>query len=176
MRVATFIFLRPEAAPENRSHSERVEIICRDDCARSAFSAIANAQRCGGNLIKDERLKESGILFVIEKFGIRQSGVSTFAARCGVQRKHTFLVSDQRIGADQNSFDPTQNGCVGADAQRQAKDSQYGKARTAQKHPKTEAKILDERLHLFRHSARSASIGFTRVARRAGKKQARSAA
>jgi hypothetical protein len=59
-------------------------------------------------------------------------------------------VRDQRIGADQNSFDPTQHGCVGADAQRQAKDSQYGKARTAPKHPKTEAKILEKVLHSFR--------------------------
>src|SRR5262249_28818557 len=90
--------------------------------------------------------------------------------------KHTILVRDQWIGANQNSFDPTQNGCVGADAQRQAKDSQYGKAGTTPKHPKTEPKILEKRLHLARHSARSASIGFTRVARRAGKKQARIAA
>jgi hypothetical protein len=59
-------------------------------------------------------------------------------------------VRHQGIRADQNSFDPTQNGCVGADAQRQAKDSQYGKARTAPKHPKTEAKILEKVLHCFR--------------------------
>ena len=81
MRVATFSLLWPEATPQNRSHSERVEIIRRDNCARCAFSAIANAQRSASNPINDERLKERGIFFVIEEFGIRKSGESLLAAR-----------------------------------------------------------------------------------------------
>ena len=54
MRVATFTFLGPEAAAQNRFYSERVEIIRRHDCARCAFSAIANAQRSAGNPINDK--------------------------------------------------------------------------------------------------------------------------
>ena len=100
MRVATFTFLGPEPAPQNRFYSERVEIICRDNCARRAFSAIADAQRRAHNSIDDERLKERGILFVIEEFGIRQPSESIFTARCGVQREHAVLVYDQRIGAN----------------------------------------------------------------------------
>jgi hypothetical protein len=57
-------------------------------------------------------------------------------------------VSDQRIWPNQNPFDPTQNGRVGANPQRQAKDSQYGKARTAPKHSEAEAKVLQKRFHL----------------------------
>src|SRR5262249_44982993 len=176
MRIATFTFLRSEAAPENRSPSERVEVLRRDDCARRAFSAIANAQGCAGNLINDERFKQRGILLVIEKFWVGQSSVPILTARCGVQRKHMVLVRDQRIRANQNSFDPTEHRGVGSDAECEAKQRKNGKSRTAPKHPEAEAKILEKRLHLVRHSDRNASIGSTRVARRAGKKQARSAA
>jgi hypothetical protein len=56
-------------------------------------------------------------------------------------------VRDQRIWPNQNSFDPTQNGRIGANAQRQAKDSQYGKARTSPKRSQPEAKVLEKRLH-----------------------------
>ena len=100
VRIATFTFLRSEAATENRFYSERVEIICRDNSPRRAFSAIADAQRRARNSIDDERLKERGILFVIEEFGIRQPSESIFTARCGVQREHAVLVYDQRIGAN----------------------------------------------------------------------------
>jgi hypothetical protein len=61
-------------------------------------------------------------------------------------------VSDQRIWPNQNSFDPTQNGRVGANPQRQAKDSQYGKTRTAPKHSEAEANVLKKRLHFFNPS------------------------
>src|SRR5205823_15043691 len=53
-----------------------------------------------------------------------------------------------------------------------AENSQNRKARSAPKHSETEAKVLEKSLHLVRHSVRSASIGFTNVARRAGKKHA----
>jgi len=51
------------------------------------------------------------------------------------------------IRPDQNPFDPTQNGRVGANAQRQAKDRQYGKAGTSQEHSQAEAKVLEKGLH-----------------------------
>jgi hypothetical protein len=59
-------------------------------------------------------------------------------------------VCDQRIRPDQNSFDPTKHRGVGPDAKSQAKQRKNRKSRTAQKHPKTEAKILEKCLHSFR--------------------------
>src|SRR5262249_45309028 len=107
MCVATFAFLRSEAAAENWSHAERVEIICRHNCTRRAFSAITHTQRRARDPVDDERLEERGVLFVIEKLGVGKSGESILAAGGRVQREHAILMSDQRIWANQNSFDPT---------------------------------------------------------------------
>jgi hypothetical protein len=65
MRVAPRPFFRSEAAPDNRRHAERVEIICRNDCTRRAFSAIAHTQRRARDPINYKRFEERGILFVI---------------------------------------------------------------------------------------------------------------
>jgi hypothetical protein len=56
----------------------------------------------------------------------------------------------QWIRPNQNSFDPTENRGICSDAQREAKQRKNGKSRTAQEHSKTEAKILEKRLHSFR--------------------------
>jgi hypothetical protein len=65
------------------------------------------------------------------------------------KRKHPVLVWHQWIGPYQNSFDPTKNGGICADAQGQAKDSQNGKPGAAPKHSEAKAKVLKKRLHLL---------------------------
>jgi hypothetical protein len=101
--------------------------------------------------------------------------MSWYAARRANQREHPVLMCHERIRANQNSFDPTQNGRIGADPKRQTENCEKRKAGTAPKHSETETKILEKGLHLVRYSARSASMGLTNVARRAGKKHASNA-
>ena len=54
----------------------------------------------------------------IEKVGIREA----FAFRTSLlgtkQRNHSVLVRDQRVGANQNLFDPTQHRGVRSDSER----------------------------------------------------------
>jgi hypothetical protein len=59
-------------------------------------------------------------------------------------------VQHQRIRANQNAFNPTEHRGICADAENEAKERENGKSRTAQKHPETEAKILEKCLHSFR--------------------------
>src|SRR5262245_38025962 len=92
------------------------------------------------------------------------------------KRKHPVLVRHQRIGTNQNSFDPTEHSRVCPDAKCEANQRKEGKTRTTSKHSEPKTKILEKSLHLVRHSVRSASIGFTNVARRAGIHEARSVA
>src|SRR5260370_6066814 len=53
---------------------------------------------------------------------------------------------DERVGAEENSFDPTEDSGIGADPQSQAKNREDRKPRTAPKHPDAEAEVLQRRL------------------------------
>src|SRR5205814_7783415 len=106
MRIAPRPFFRSESAPQDRLHSERVEIVGGDNSPRRTLGAIADAQGRAHDPIDDERLEERGILFVIEEFGKREAGVSRDAAGGGVQGKHPVLMRDQWIRTNQDSFNP----------------------------------------------------------------------
>jgi hypothetical protein len=58
-------------------------------------------------------------------------------------------VRDERVRPDQDSFDPTEHGCVCRDPECEAKHREDRKSGIAQEHPKTEAKIVEQRLHSF---------------------------
>jgi len=69
------------------------------------------------------------------------------AAGSAAKRKHPVLMRDQRVRTNQNSFDPTEDGGIGADPERQTEDCKKRKAGTAPKHSEAEAKVLQKRLH-----------------------------
>ena len=55
-------------------------------------------------------------------------------------------MSDSGIGTEQDAFDPTENGSVGADAYREADDRENRKTGITHEHTETEAKVLEESL------------------------------
>jgi len=69
-------------------------------------------------LIDNERLKESGVFFEIDKVGERKPVVFLDSACLADKRKHSVLVLHQRIWTNQNSFDPTEDCRIRADAER----------------------------------------------------------
>src|SRR5262249_27856910 len=175
MRITSDSFFGSESAPQNWPHTECIEIIRRYDANACAFGAIADAQRRTGDAIDDERLKQRSVFSEINEIGIREPVVSRYPARRADKREHPVLMWHERIRPNQNSFDPTEHRGVGSNTECEAKNCQDGKARTASKHPEAEAKVLEKRLHLVNYSARSAIIGSTFNARRAGKKHASNA-
>src|SRR5262249_1143947 len=58
MRVTSNPLLRSEAAPQNRFHTEGVEIVCRHNSRRRALRSIPHAERCARDLTDDERFKQ----------------------------------------------------------------------------------------------------------------------
>jgi hypothetical protein len=56
------------------------------------------------------------------------------------------LVRNQRVGANQNSFDPAKDGGICPDAERKTKDRENGEAGAAPEHAGTEAQILPKLL------------------------------
>src|SRR5712664_2730746 len=59
-------------------------------------------------------------------------------------------MSYERVGAEKDSFDPTEHGGVGVDSESEAKDCQDRKARTASKHPDADAEVLQYALQAQR--------------------------
>src|SRR5207247_9178713 len=123
MLVASRAFFSSKAAAENWPHAERVEIIRGHHSSDRTLGAVAIAQRCASDFIDDERLEQGRVFFEIEEVGIRKSGETLSAAGRAVEREHPILVSDERIGADENPFDPTYGGGVGADAEGDSENS-----------------------------------------------------
>src|SRR5205814_10124039 len=128
---------------EDWSYAEGVEIIRGDHSSDGTLGAVAIAQRCAGDFIDDERFKKRGVLFEIAKVGIRKSAPFPAADRAA-ERNHPVLVCDERIGANENPFDPTEGRCVGADAEGQTKDCQNGKSWRSPEHSGAVANVLNK--------------------------------
>ena len=117
MRIAPRAFFRPEAAAKHRANIERIEIIRRNDSARGALRPIAHAQRRPHYPINYERFEKRRVLFQIDKVRIRQAVTFRCPACCPAQGEHSVLVRNQRVGANQNSFDPAKDGGIRSDAE-----------------------------------------------------------
>src|SRR6266566_2847261 len=142
MGAAAHILIRLKRAPENRMNPQRREIIRRDDTSRGDLGPVANAERGAHNLAYKERVKQFAVPLQIEEIGPGKRGtVSLSRSR---QSQQPLLVRNRRVGAEQKSLHPTENGGVGADTQSQAKNRHKGKAGTAAQHPQGEAKILKQ--------------------------------
>src|SRR6266571_6174312 len=73
--------------------------------------------------------------------------VASGFASCGSTYGHQpVLVRNRRIGSEQDALNPTEDGGVRTDPQRQTENCQRGKPRTAPEHPEAEAEVLQRRL------------------------------
>ena len=144
MRVASLAFFRPEAAAKHRANTERIEIIRRNDSTRSTFRAIADAERRARDSIDNERLEQSCVFLEIEKIGIGETFLFRSSLSGTKERDHPLLMRDQRVGANQNSLDPTEDRGVGSDPERKTKDRENGEAGAAPEYAGTETKILQK--------------------------------
>src|SRR5258708_3541454 len=139
MGIASEIFAGLKSAPEDGMDTDGVKIICGDDAARGDLSAVADAEGCAGDFGDDERVDERATFLQVEQFGPGNIVRANFAACGSGEGSQLFLVGYQRIGAEEDAFDPTENRGVGADTQCEAKDGQCGKARVAADQPKADA-------------------------------------
>src|SRR5205823_3234099 len=60
------------------------------------------------------------------------------------ERDHPVLMRNQRIRANQNPFDPTEDRGVGSDPEHKAKNRENGKTRATHEHARAEANVLQK--------------------------------
>src|SRR5882757_9714630 len=150
MGIASEIFARLKSAPEDGMDTDGVKIICGDDAASGDLGAVADAEGSAGDFGDDERVDERATFLQVEQFGPGNIVGTNFAARGSGEGGQLFLVRYQRVGTEEDAFDPTENRGVGTDSQGEAKDGQGGNARAAAEHAKADAEILPQRVEVQR--------------------------
>src|SRR6266404_784752 len=142
MGVSSSVLAGLEGAPENGMDSDGVKIIGRDDASGGDLGTVTDAERGAHDFADDEGVDESGIFLEVEEVGPGDAGRVGFAASGSGKREELFLVSYERVGAKQDSFDPTEDGGVGADSQGEAENRENRKAGTAPEHAEADAEVL----------------------------------
>jgi len=155
VRIPAGFLDRFEAAAQNRLDAERVEVIRGDDAAGGALRAIADGERGAEEPIGDEGLGEVGVPAQILE--IRPGDSCARAAMDGRHRDHPVLIGHGREGAQQNSFDPTEDRCSRADSQRQTENGKEGNTRTAPQHPECEPQVL-KHIDIVTHRTRDRNV------------------
>ncbi len=93
--------------------ADRVEIIRRDN----AGGALGAGRRCPGVvpvILETKGVEERGIVFEIEKVGPGER-VASWSPRGFRERHQALLMDDRGVGAEEQAFDPAEDGGVGAD-------------------------------------------------------------
>src|SRR6266478_252808 len=106
MRLASRVFSRRETAAEDGMYADGIKIIGGHDASDGALSAVTKAERGASDFGDDEGVDEGAAFLQVEQVGPGDTGVAGFAARGSGNGRQSFLVRDQRIGAEEDSFDP----------------------------------------------------------------------
>src|SRR5713226_6834011 len=131
MGVAAHVFAGLKAAPENWMDADGVKIIRGYDASDSALGAIAEAERGAHDFGHDKGVDERAALLQVEQVGPGDTGRASLAASGSGEGEEPFLMSYERIGTEEDAFDPTENRGIGADSQGQAQNRQDRKPGTA---------------------------------------------
>src|SRR5712692_1810630 len=119
-----------------------VKIIRGYDASDGALGAIAEAERGAHDFGHDEGVDEGAAFLQVEDVGPGDIGRASFTASSSRDCEESFLASDQRVGTEEYSFDPTEDGGIGTDSQSEAEDGQDRKAGTAAEHAEVDAEVL----------------------------------
>ena len=132
-------------------HTDRVEVVRRDDASGRAFGAIADAERGPRDLFGDERIDQRAAAPQVEPVGPRHVLIDRCTALRCRDRVQPVLVGDQRIRTQENPLNPAQDGGVCAHAEREAQDREQREPGTSPQHAKPVSEIPPEVVYPAKH-------------------------
>jgi hypothetical protein len=144
MRIAAHIFSPLEAAPDNGTNADGLEIVRRNDHPARGFRMISDAQRGAGNRADESILAQRAIPAQILKIGPGELGGSAFTPGGSGQGEQPLLMRDHGVGAEQNSFDPAEHRGIGPNAQGQTQNCQEGEAGAPNQLPQPVTNVLSK--------------------------------
>ena len=124
MRIAARVLPGFESASEDRPDAQRVEVVRGHDASSRVFRAIPNAQCRPHDLVPNEGIDQLAASLKVEKIGPRKIRITGRASRRRADGDEPVLPRDHGIRPEEDSFDPAEDGRVGADSERQAEDRQ----------------------------------------------------
>src|SRR5262249_12154040 len=136
-----------EAAAEDRLHAERGEIVRGDDTAwRALRLLIDQADHRAVDSVGDERPDSRRA--ALEVLEVRPRNVGALCRfRCRPRNdEHPIFVVHERIWAQHDAFDPTEDGCACPKPQSEAENRDGRESRIPPEETKTEADVLQHGL------------------------------
>src|SRR5713226_1813376 len=121
-----------------------VKIIRGYDASDGALGAIAEAERGAHDFGHDEGVDEGAAFLQVEDVGPGDIGRASFTASSSRDCEESFLVNHKGVGAEENSFDPTEDGGIGANSKSEAEDGEDGKAGAAAENAEADAEVLPQ--------------------------------
>ena len=117
MGVATYVVAAFEEASHHRADAERLEVVCRNNAAGSALGTVADRERGPENPIRDQSIKQRAVLLEIQEVRPGETGAAVPVGSS--EGDHPILIPDERIRAQQDSFDPAEHrgGCANAECE-----------------------------------------------------------
>ena len=172
-RAAGPVFVRPEAASEDRGNTEGREEVRRHPHRGDAFRLLP-AQIDAVRRERGQGFEAPHPLLEDQEVGLRdRETVPEIAPVDRDDRQAVRLGVGER--AQQGAVDHAEDRGVRADPKRQGQRRDRREAGVLAEQPQRETQVLHERVHRVLYSTLSAVIGSTSVARRAGMTQARRA-
>src|SRR5215472_5078899 len=135
-----------EPAPQNWAHSDGVKIVRRYDASCRDVGTLADVEGTSGDFGHEKRFEQGAVSLQVEEIRPGNRSAAWLAAIGSAQCEQPLLMRHERVRAEQDAFHPTENGGIGANAKREAKNREQRKARTAAEHAEAEPKILRNRL------------------------------
>src|SRR5437588_65520 len=131
---------------ENWMNSQRIEIVRGNNAPGYDLRAVADAERCPGDLAHEKRVKQFAVSLKVQEIRPGKRGTVSLALSASGSREsyQPFLICNERVRTKKKSLHPTENRSISADAKRQAKNRQKREAGTAPKHSQGKAKILQQ--------------------------------
>src|SRR5437016_347944 len=121
MGVTADLLVRFEAAAQERMYAHRIEVVRGNHTSGKTLGPIAaGAQSGADDFFGDERINQRATSAEVQE--VRPGYVGSFRGpRNGAAEDQQFvLVDDERIGPEQDAFDPTVDGGICADTDREA--------------------------------------------------------
>src|SRR5216684_6831807 len=112
MSVPPRVFAGLEPAAKNGMDPDSIKIVRGHDAPRGALGTVSDAESGTHDFGHDEGVNQSAVPLQIEEIRPGSTGRARFAARRPSEGEQLLLVGYRRVGAEENSFDPTEDSSV----------------------------------------------------------------
>ncbi len=130
-------------------HAEHVEVIGSGQSPINALGLVGAGKGHEIVVVGKEAGEALRMVTEIQVIKIRERGSGVLAPFSPHHRDQIAGVGDSRNGVEQSGVDPTEDGAVGANAERQRQYGDGGEAGILRQHAQAEFQVLEKSIHSY---------------------------